>query len=328
MGIKSGNEREYIMLDRRQFIVGAGAALVSAGAGCADTCNARSIAPVKMRSNDPQSALVLWYGQTGHTQRLGRLLGKTFETEGLQTTVAPLRDFDLSAAASFDLVVIGSPVHYMDVPPNVVDRLTKLPSLERAPVAAWVTYGNKGSNPINTGWNLVELLTAKGGVPVGMSAFSNMNTFAPVLTGSGAKRTLRFKHLPDAETYERCRQFAHEMLKRVRANQVTAIDHEFDFSGMLTAFKPMWWSKKLIGEHHVDHDVCVKCGACAATCPVGAIDPAELLIDRERCILCCGCINNCPAEAVRMTFMGDTVIGWPTFCRDHHIKVVEPPELS
>ncbi len=47
-------------------------------------------------------------------------------------------------------------------------------------------------------------------------------------------------------------------------------------------------------------DLCVKCGACEASCPVGAISEEEnmYVIDVDKCIQCGTCISGCPMEAI------------------------------
>ena len=47
-------------------------------------------------------------------------------------------------------------------------------------------------------------------------------------------------------------------------------------------------------------DACVKCGACAANCPVEAITEGEdtYVIDADACIACGTCEGNCPTGAV------------------------------
>lgn len=45
---------------------------------------------------------------------------------------------------------------------------------------------------------------------------------------------------------------------------------------------------------------CISCGACADTCPVGAISAgdAQYNIDADVCISCGACAGGCPVEAI------------------------------
>ncbi|WP_370687089.1 4Fe-4S binding protein [Ruminococcus sp. zg-924] len=42
---------------------------------------------------------------------------------------------------------------------------------------------------------------------------------------------------------------------------------------------------------------CVKCGACAKSCPVSAIDPDNFSANAKKCISCMRCMKNCPHNA-------------------------------
>ena len=45
---------------------------------------------------------------------------------------------------------------------------------------------------------------------------------------------------------------------------------------------------------------CISCGACADTCPVGAISEgdAQYVIDADTCISCGSCADGCPVGAI------------------------------
>ena len=42
---------------------------------------------------------------------------------------------------------------------------------------------------------------------------------------------------------------------------------------------------------------CTKCGLCAESCPVQAIDPASFTADAKKCISCMRCVKQCPEKA-------------------------------
>ncbi len=276
----------------------------------------------------PRRALVLWYSQTGHTSRIGRVIGQKLQQFGLTVDTVDYRDLQASALNRYEIIVLGSPVHYADVPVNLRDWLRDVPPLDGIPVAAYVTYGGKGDGQHNTACRLLEAMTQRGGAPVGMDTFGNMSTFAPTWSIGNEKRILLFKDRPNEATYAQARAFAGELIDRVRTGNIFEINREFGLGSMVSWFPQRWFTRLLIGDHYIDQGLCIECGLCEAKCPVGAIELHDKTIDRARCIVCIGCVNNCPEQAVRMTFMGKDVYGFQTFLKRHRIIIQEPEVLG
>lgn len=54
--------------------------------------------------------------------------------------------------------------------------------------------------------------------------------------------------------------------------------------------------------YKVNPDVCINCGACEASCPVGAISEVDgkRKIDETKCIECGSCAGTCPVSAISL----------------------------
>ena len=86
--------------------------------------------------HNPQRALVITYSQTGQTEIYGRLIAAAWKSTGVAAVHSDVRRFDMATLASFDLIMVGVPVFYWDVPSNVVDALSAAPRLGGIPAAA------------------------------------------------------------------------------------------------------------------------------------------------------------------------------------------------
>ena len=285
-------------------------------------------AGTQIAATHPETAAVIWYSQTGNTERAGRLIAETFKKKGLTVTASDYRDFDPITIGTYDLIVAGSPVYYYDVPENFKRWLKNLPEITGKPCGAYVTFGGTGGNQHNTACTLADLLAEKGGVPVGIDTFGNMSTFAITWSYGNDARVLEYKHLPDDATYDRMRTYARLILDRVHLGQGMEIAKDCDLRDLIKNSPSIWGTKLFISDHTIDGSKCIQCGTCLKKCPVNAIDPEKNQVNTDACIACLGCVNNCPAGAVHMAFMGKNVYGYPDFLRENHIRIHLPEELK
>lgn len=311
------------MENRRSFLKISSAALA---AFSIQGCSSSPVPPPPLapKTNSPKHALVLWYSQAGHTRRIGRLIAETWRNRGLAVDAMDIREANMAKLASYDLLAVGTPVFYYDVPLCARQLLEKAQGIERTPSAAYVTFGGPGNNQHNTGMSILEGLRNKGAVPVAMKTFGNMSTFAPTWSIGNEERVLKYKHLPNEETYQSARAFADRILKNLQQGRAFEIKKEVSFDNLMKNLAPVRFTKILIGKHSINGKRCIGCGTCEEKCPVKAALPDEHRIDRDLCIACMGCINNCPAQAIEMEFMGHEVYGFEEFLRRNNVTIVEP----
>ncbi len=284
---------------------------------------------VPMSTQHTKKPLVLWYSQTGYTQRIGKFLVKIFEGFGLNATGSEIREFDKGLINQYDLIALGSPVFYYDTPDYVKNWIQTLPDLKGTPVASYATFGGPEGNQHNAACSILEGLVEKQGVPVGIHTFMNMSSFP--LSWSKNKmnsKTWMNRHLPDQDTYKKVCAYAGHLLDQVKMGTPAQFSKKFTLREVATNLAPIWWTKILVNNHTIDEAKCIGCGTCIDKCPVDAIDLTHFKVDTDSCVFCCGCINNCPAGAVHMEYGGEKVIGYHDFMKLKQLKIMEPDERS
>jgi ferredoxin/flavodoxin len=282
------------------------------------------------KSKEPKNVLVLWFSQTGHTEIYGKLIGAVWEKMGLNVTCSEIREFYNKNLNEYDLVLIAAPVFNYDIPGYVKDCINSLKQLNEIPVASFVSYGGPEGDQHNAASIILELLSEKGGIPVGMATFMNMGAYPPVWDDNtiSSPDLPGNKTLPDEETYNSVRAFAGFIIDQVGQGKRIEVDKHITLRRLATVINPIFWTKLAIKKHSIDKDTCIQCGTCKKKCPANAIDPSEYVVNRDRCVMCFGCINNCPQNAIIMTYSGRRLFGFKELLKRKNIKIKEPEELQ
>ena len=286
-------------------------------------------AQVPLKSKEIKNAAVLWYSQSGNTEKCGKVLAKTLEKKGIKVVYGDLRDIDKSIVSNVDLIVIGSPVFYYDTPEFVKDFIESLPELNGIPVAAYVTFGGPEGNQHNAGCSILEGLVQKKSVPVGLESFMSISSYSLSFKENDISITTKQNTiLPDQNTYKKVREYAEFILSQVEKGSTSKFKRTLTLREFSTYFGPEWWTKLTVDNHHIIEQNCVGCEACVKKCPTDSIDLDSFSVNTDSCVLCFGCINNCQYQAVNMESNNKKLIGFHEYMEKNNLKFVLPNELK
>ena len=203
-----------------------------------------------MKTNEPKTAAVIWYSQTGNTARYGESIAGNLSRQGIQVTASDYREFDMRAVLEYDLIFLGTPVFYYDVPENFKNWLEKVPRIDGTPIAGYVSFGGEGGNQHNTACTLLDIMAGKGGVPVNMGHFGNMSTYPPSLTLGNAKKILAYNGLPDERTYSNIEDFTMKTLDNIKKMKTINTKKIADAREKIKGKTAIFWGAKIFTYSH------------------------------------------------------------------------------
>lgn len=213
-----------------------------------------------------------------------------------------------------ELLIVGVPVYMGRVPTLVREWLHALQA-RNTPAVCVVVYGNRAYEDALLELN--DILTERGCLPIAGAAFIGKHSFSQEELPTARDR-------PDAGDLHHAESFGRKIQEKLTT--IPLIDrisplkipgcHPYRQEPCHPYRKgTVFWNVDFIAVG----DACTQCGACAAVCPVGAIDPENSrTIDTEHCITCCACIKHCPnhARSIKPGLVRDASVRVSTFFKE------------
>lgn len=228
-----------------------------------------------------QKIRLIFFSATGRTEKAAELF-----LEPLPIRAEKINLTDCSSAqpalrfSTPELVVFAAPVYGGRIPAAAARRFAQLKG-EKTPAILLAVFGNRDYDDALL--EMQDLALAAGFVPFAAAALVAEHSLMP---GVAAGR-------PDARDKQQIVEFAKASWQQLQqacgpeALCIPAVKGNRPYRDYpAIPFKPTALR------------ACVKCGACAAHCPQGAISAADpTRTDASRCICCMRCVAVCPHQA-------------------------------
>lgn len=263
-----------------------------------------------------QSISQVYFSPTGTTKKITNEIAQSIHPNCVEVADFTKLAARARAALTFnnELVILGTPVHYGRVPPEVINCFSTINAKKTLAVLV-VVYGNRAHE--NALIELRDLAVRTGFIPIAAGAFIGEHSYSSVDHPIAHGR-------PDAEDMNKARSYGTQIQEKIRS-----IEHLGKAELVNVPGDPAYREKKdpkvLRGAPATNKELCIKCGKCAEACPTEAIHEDDLTkTDKQRCILCYACMKACPtgARVVRSIMLNSL-----TKALSHRCQIRREPEI-
>lgn len=234
---------------------------------------------------------LVYFSGTGNTRKCLEFLSDVLVDKGNETILFDLekkRDFDLS---SFDILVLGYPIHAFNAPRILLDFAFSLTGFPKENPIYVVKTSGEGL-PLNdySSSYLQTILSRKG-----YCLYGEFHYLMPY--------NLVFRHTEDMayKMWETAKKLIPLDAERIQNRERNNYHANMPTRMALALLRIEQKGSGLLGRtFHVDSH-CIRCGQCVRSCPVHNITMDEKGIHfGSVCLLCSRCAFNCPKDAIHL----------------------------
>jgi len=260
---------------------------------------------------------IIFFSQTKNTRQIAKSIASGIINKGGEVELLDwmkIKDKPIEQILSnCDMLGIGTPVFFYQLPFCIRDWLKKFPIIKEKPYFLFSTYAVIEGTTFRDADNI---LRKKGWKILDYSAFLGFGSYQGYL--SWARLSVQF---PDANEEIKAKQFGEfQVIKYVSwASEKRNFLKRPIKAPIFWREKKYFLSKWIVNKTHpafvLDSDKCIGCGTCEKNCP----DSAITLVDKKpifmgNCSRCYFCEKNCTQKAI--------VPDW-TNLRKHVVKLYE-----
>ena len=265
-----------------------------------------------------KTALILYYTCSNNTKKIARLLERQLSDRNWSTERSSLVDFNPEQQSiSPDLVVIGVPVHYWDIPDPALDKIKQLPRFENSYGFVFSTYGKCVCNEVP--FFLAEALEQKG-----VSVLGGARVLMPHATRVDPENRLgdidpEFgRGEPSKANLDQISSGFENILSLLEKSEPASFDinrlkqlhTRGKRAGIMNFFMSTNSRRSVMPDIEHNQEQCTSCAACAAACSNQAIIIYDGLIrlQHKQCAKCYKCMEICPSHALTIDY--DKAVFW------------------
>ena len=212
------------------------------------------------------------FSPTGGTERVANILCEKWNENSVKIDLSDSKtEFSKCIIDKEDRVLVAMPSFGGRAPAVAIERLKKIAG-NGAKCTLVCVYGNRAYED-----TIVEMEDAAKEcgfrVVAAVAAVAEHSIMPQYASGR-----------PDASDKKQLEQFAEQIAGRTEAVVSIPGNRPYKKAG----------GAGLVPKVGKD---CKKCGLCAESCPVQAIDPASFTADAKKCISCMRCVKQCPEKS-------------------------------